>query len=196
MPATDCAPGRSFVKQAKSLLHAHHNQKTSPQNQVIDETVTNDLAAEYDADDGQPQDIMDLIENITPVPIPSQSDSILLMERFIYYLGVTQHFFDPRTFEDSITMLFRNSASREIQKKSLWYTQYLLVMAMGMLIKSDDDRDIERPPGVEYFAEAMRRLPSVYKLRNHGVLAVEILLIATLYLSWCDRTHEAYFYVG
>lgn len=78
--------------------------------------------------------------------------------------------------------------------QTLWYTQYLLVMAVGMLIGSPSGSP-SSPPGTSFFAEAIKNIPPTYELGSHGVLAVETLCLAGLYLQWCDRKHDAYVYV-
>jgi proline utilization trans-activator len=141
------------------------------------------------------QTAKDLIDDIPSISPPTQTESQQLLERFLLFLGVTQHFFDPRVFTDSMTMHFRSSKLREEQKRSVWYTKYLLVMAVAKLIANDESRCDNKPPGIEYFAEAVARLQPLSRLRESGVESVEILGLATLYLSWCDKPYEGYFYV-
>ncbi|KAJ0132329.1 hypothetical protein HZ326_24577, partial [Fusarium oxysporum f. sp. albedinis] len=110
-------------------------------------------------------------------------------------MGVNQHFVDPRAFSDSLDLLYQDEPTRLRQMRTLWYTQYLLVMAVGMLIGSPSESPAS-PPGTSFFAEAIKNIPPTYELGSHGVLAVETLCLAGLYLQWCDRKHDAYVYVG
>lgn len=110
-------------------------------------------------------------------------------------MGVSQHFLDPRTFTDTMTLLFQSKRTQQAQKSTLWFVQYLLVMAMGKLM--DFDTQSTKPfPGAAYFAEAMQLLPPLHQLGSHGVIAVEILCLVATYLQWCNRKHDAYVYVS
>ncbi|KAJ5272975.1 hypothetical protein N7478_008100 [Penicillium angulare] len=121
-------------------------------------------------------------------------ESQYLLDQFLYYMGVSQHFIDPRSFSDSMVLLFQTKETREQQKQTTWYTEYLLVMAMAKLIEGDQPKS--QPPGSDLFAEALRRLPPLHKLGEEGIIAVEILTLAATYLQWCDRRHDAYLYIG
>lgn len=126
--------------------------------------------------------------------LPSEQDSHRLLGLFLSYMGVNQHYLDPRIFVDTMAELYQSPASRLHQMKTMWFIQYLLIMAMGKLM--DTDTQTAGPhPGVSYFAEAMRLLPQQYELGSHGVISVEILCLVALYLQWCDRKHDAYLYV-
>lgn len=126
--------------------------------------------------------------------LPSLEQSRHLLEQFLFYLGVSQHFFDSRTFSDSLVLLFQNPETREEVERSTWYTEYLLVMAMAKLM--DVENPTPHPPGSALFTEALSRLPPLHRLGGEGVIAVEILTLMATYLQWCDRKHDAYLYVG
>lgn len=131
----------------------------------------------------------------SPTPeLISQGQSRQLFETFLSLMGVNQHFVDPRAFSDSLDLLYQDEPTRLRQMRTLWYTQYLLVMAVGMLIGSPSESPAS-PPGTSFFAEAIKNIPPTYELGSHGVLAVETLCLAGLYLQWCDRKHDAYVYV-
>ena len=125
--------------------------------------------------------------------IPSLEESQDLLDRFLFYLGVSQHFFDPRTFSDSMVLLFQDEQTQEHQMHTIWFTEYLLVMAMAKLMDVEDPSS--QPPGASLFAEAMRRLPPLHQLGEEGAITVEILTLIATYLQWCDRKHDAYLYV-
>ncbi|KAI9925483.1 hypothetical protein MW887_005864 [Aspergillus wentii] len=171
-PATDLTSGPAFESQVRSLLdqtHPEHN-------------------------DSQWTSARPLVNEATAPTIPSLSESQHLLDRFLFYLGVSQHFFDPRMFSDSMMLLFQSPQQRDYQMRSTWFTEYLLVMAMAKLM--DVDEPTSQPPGANLFAEAMRRLPPLHQLGEEGVIAVEILTLVTTYLQWCDRKHDAYLYIG
>jgi proline utilization trans-activator len=134
-----------------------------------------------------------LVDGANSPGILSLEESHHLLDQFLYYLGVSQHFFDPRSFSDSMVLLFQTPETREQHKRTTWYTEYLLVMAMAKLI--DVEQPTSQPPGSDLFAEALRRVPPLQNLGEEGVVAVEILTLVATYLQWCDRRHDAYLYV-
>ena len=135
-----------------------------------------------------------MLEKFPSPELPSEQESHHLLNLFLTWLGVNQHFFDPRAFVDTMTMLFLDDASRQRTIDSIWFVQYLLVMAMGKLM--DFDTPVDTPHGLEYFAEAIRLMPPIHQLSDNGILAVEILSLVSLNLQWRERKYEAYFNVS
>ncbi|KAM0713407.1 hypothetical protein Q7P37_010369 [Cladosporium fusiforme] len=124
----------------------------------------------------------------------SATESFRLHHLFIRYMGVTQHFLDDRAFVDNLILFFRSPRSQSQLRGSLWYLQYLLILAMGKLL--DDTPGATLPPGAEYFAEALRRLPPLHELGAYGAIGVEILALIATYLQWVGKKQDAYLYVG
>lgn len=127
---------------------------------------------------------------------PCEEEAQRLLDIFIFYLGISQHFFDQRSFSD-LMALFYQQRRRPLKRRrveNLWYVEFLLVLAMGKLLDGEKDHNIH-PPGVAYFVQAINRLPSISQLRKEGVLAVEVLGLITLYLQCCDQKEDAYVYV-
>ncbi|KAF2716168.1 hypothetical protein K431DRAFT_279514 [Polychaeton citri CBS 116435] len=137
---------------------------------------------------------MDMIQSTQFTETPTQYESKRLLELFSTHMSVSQHFLDHRAFDDSLTLLFRPRASNIRGRNSIWFAEYLLVMAIGKLI--DERSDGDQPPGASFFAEAVRRLPPHYQLGAAGVTAVEVLALIATYLQWIDKKHDAYLYVG
>ncbi|THC94113.1 hypothetical protein EYZ11_006402 [Aspergillus tanneri] len=185
-PATDLTSGPAFESQVKYLLDrskpcvspasgmhpSHRGPRESGPRWTSARTLVND------ADEPT---------------IPSLEESHHLLDKFLFYLGVNQHFFDPRSFCDSMVLLFQTPETWEQQKRTTWYTEYLLVMAMAKLM--DVEQSTCQPPGSDLFAEALRRLPPLHLLGGEGVITVEILTLIATYLQWCDRKHDAYLHV-
>ncbi|THZ30975.1 hypothetical protein D6C91_00971 [Aureobasidium pullulans] len=177
IPVTEIPAGPAFESQVRTLLSSN----CTPND--MDLHSTSDQHARLSGSLG------DMLASTNFPGPPSQEESYRLLDLFLVYLGVSQHFLDPRIFSDNITLFHLGEPSRVRLSKSMWYVQYLLVMAMEKLL--DGQSGIEsssRPPGWDYFAEAMRLLPPLGQLRETGVVAVEIL--AT---DWPD---EAYLYIG
>jgi prolyl-tRNA synthetase len=191
--ATELASGPAFESRVRSILRDHVdnnslNLQTSPESSAF---VSSALEEE-------PHDhwrnALTLVDGIPSPTLLSKQESRRLFERFSSLMGINQHFLDPRTFSDSMDLLYQNETLRIRQMQTMWYTEYLLVMAMGMLIGSPSEGSAN-PPGNSFFAEAIHRLPPMHKLGSHGILSVEILCLASLYLQWCDRKYDAYLYV-
>ena len=125
----------------------------------------------------------------------TKGESTRLFEVFVSLLGANQHFLDPRKFSDSLDTLYETGPGREAVTEGFFYIQYLLVMAIGMLIGSPR-KGADGPPGNSFFKEALKRLPPTHELGSHGIISVEILCLVALYLQWCDHKHDAYLYVG
>ncbi|KAE8331808.1 hypothetical protein BDV39DRAFT_200953 [Aspergillus sergii] len=185
-PATDLTSGPAFESQVKSLLDRNHPANSAilrtPGNRGSMEAVTQWTSARP------------LVSDDAVPTIPTLEESQHLLDRFLFYLGVSQHFFDPRTFSDSMVLLFQDEQTQEHQMHTIWFTEYLLVMAMAKLMDVEDPSS--QPPGASLFAEAMRRLPPLHQLGEEGAITVEILTLIATYLQWCDRKHDAYLYIG
>jgi proline utilization trans-activator len=184
--ATDLTSGPAFESQVRSLLDRSH-----PGDLDTHESFSN-----YHHRAGilpQWSSVRDLVDNVVGVSFPSLEESQHLLDQFLFYLGVSQHFFDPRSFSDDLMLLFQSPETRKQQMQSSWFTEYLLVMAMAKLM--DVRRPTSQTPGADLFAEALKRLPPLHRMGGEGVIAVEILTLIATYLQWCDRKHDAYLYV-
>ncbi|KAJ4309748.1 hypothetical protein N0V84_011337 [Fusarium piperis] len=192
-PATELASGPAFESRVRSILRDHVdnnslNLQTSPESSAFVSS-----AIEEEPHDHW-RNALTLVDGIPSPTLLSKQESRRLFERFSSLMGINQHFLDPRTFSDAMDLLYQSETSRIKQMQTMWYTEYLLVMAMGMLIGSPSEGSAN-PPGNSFFAEAIHRLPPMHKLGSHGILSVEILCLASLYLQWCDRKYDAYLYV-
>lgn len=183
--ATDRTSGPAFESQVRSLLH-RSKAYVPPTSGLYYNTHGLSGPAGWTS-------VRGLVDNVDDPSIPSSEESQHLLDQFLYYLGVSQHFFDSRSFSDQMGLLFQNADSQEQQKQTTWYTEYLLVMAMAKLM--DVEQPTSQPPGSELFSEALKRLPPLHNFGSEGVIVVEILTLVATYLQWCDRKHDAYIYV-
>ncbi|KAL0943278.1 zn 2cys6 transcription factor [Colletotrichum truncatum] len=185
------APGPLFEQRVRNLFH--NSGRDSPEQ---DSPESNSHENQQDAPfTPEWTSTEELIRGIPPQTMPTEAESNRLLGLFNDYMSGNQHFIDQRTFADNLTLLFQNQATRAKQLNSPWFTQYMLVMAMGKLMEADR-RIYDGPPGAFYFAEAMRRFPPLHSISEYGIVAVEILCLATTYLQWCDRKKDSYFFVG
>lgn len=192
MTVTELAPGPAFESRVKSLLRDHAESRHS---QSPPDNTTHISGSSTDQITSQWRTSSELVEGMPPPMLLSKTRSYQLFDSFISLMGVNQHFLDPRTFSDQLTLLYQNDTTRAKQMGTIWFTQYLLVMAMAKLIGGCPSQAPQNLPGNAYFAEAMKRLPPMHQLGTHGITAVEILCLITLYLQWCDRRHDAYLFV-
>ncbi|KAJ5797368.1 uncharacterized protein N7503_006664 [Penicillium pulvis] len=184
--ATDRTSGPAFESQVRSLLH-RSKAYVSPTSGIYHNTHGSSEPVGWIS-------VRGLVDNVDEPSIPSLEESQHLLDQFLYYLGVSQHFFDSRSFSDQMGLLFQTAESQEQQKQTTWYTEYLLVMAMAKLM--DVEQPTSQPPGSELFSEALKRLPPLHHFGGEGVIVVEILTLVATYLQWCDRKHDAYIYIG
>ncbi|KAH6981645.1 hypothetical protein BKA56DRAFT_719715, partial [Ilyonectria sp. MPI-CAGE-AT-0026] len=192
-PLTDLASGPAFESRVRSILLDHTtNTRDSG---VSPGSLTFISAGFHDTSPNGWRNSLELVKGVSAPPLLSKQESYRLFDVFISLMGINQHFIDPRNFSDSMILLYQSDATRERQKQTIWFTEYLLVMSMGMLIGSPSNGS-GNPPGNAYFAEALGRLPPLHQLGSQGIIAVEILCLASLYLQWCDRKHDAYVYIG
>ncbi|CAD0053793.1 unnamed protein product, partial [Aureobasidium pullulans] len=168
IPVTEIPAGPAFESQVRTLLSSNCTPNDMDVHSISDQHAR--LSGS----------LGDMLASTNFPGPPSQEESYRLLDLSLVYLGVSQHFLDPRRFSDNITLFHLGEPSRVRLSKSMWYVQYLLVMAMGKLL--DGQSGIEsssRPPGWDYFAEAMRLLPPLGQLLEIGVVAVEILAVLT-----------------
>ncbi|KAJ5651728.1 hypothetical protein N7507_009154 [Penicillium longicatenatum] len=185
--ATDLTSGPAFESQVRSLLHGSKTISIPSPSGLLNNARESSGSAGWASAQG-------LVDNKDDPSIPSLEESQHLLDQFLYYLGVSQHFFDSRSFSDQMGLLFQTAESQEQQKQTTWYTEYLLVMAMAKLM--DVEQPTSQPPGSELFSKALKCLPPLHNFGKEGVIVVEILTLVATYLQWCDRKHDAYLYIG
>ncbi|OJJ34682.1 hypothetical protein ASPWEDRAFT_474326 [Aspergillus wentii DTO 134E9] len=123
--------------------------------------------------------------------LPTEEQAHRLLEVVIFFIGETQHHFDLRDFSDRLCAFYGNPSD----KKTPWFLQMLLVLAIGKLFAGDfDDRD--ELPGSKLFEYAHQNLPTLGELYALDVLGVEILALVAVYLQNLNRKDEAYIYIS
>lgn len=124
---------------------------------------------------------------------PSEEEANQLLELVILNVGISQHLFDIRSFSDNLARLYHDTGN-ETPLRGLWFVQVLFVLALGRLLRAGTDDDLE-VPGVAFFNEAMRHMPAMSDVGKHGILGIEVVGLAALFLQVADRKDEAYLYV-
>ncbi|KAF7544400.1 hypothetical protein G7Z17_g9990 [Cylindrodendrum hubeiense] len=124
---------------------------------------------------------------------PSEEEANQLLELVTLNVGISQHLFDIRSFSDNLARLYHDTGN-ETPLRGLWFVQVLFVLALGRLLRAGTDDDLE-VPGVAFFNEAMRHMPAMSDIGKHGILGIEVIGLAALFLQVADRKDEAYLYV-
>jgi hypothetical protein len=184
--ATDLASGPAFESQVRSLLDNSRSGEITLRGANSSPHVSSTPGSQWSS-------VKELVNDTPELSIPSLEESQHLLDQFLFYLGVSQHFFDPRSFSDNMGLLFQNPEEKHRQMNTPWFAEYLLVMAMAKLMEVK--RPSSQTPGAELFAEALKLLPPLHQMGGEGVMAVEILTLIATYLQWCDRKHDAYLHV-
>ncbi|CZR48577.1 uncharacterized protein FPRO_04098 [Fusarium proliferatum ET1] len=125
---------------------------------------------------------------------PTEDDAHSMLNIVVLNVGISQQLFDVRTFSDNLFSLFNDSAA-DAGVTELWYAECLLVFAIGRLLQAKWD-DMSKPPGDEFFHEALKRMPDLSSLRKQGVLGIELMGLSALYLQIADRKEDAYLYAS
>lgn len=190
----DLASGAALHSHLRCLVEEHTRRRDDAESTL----GFTEHASDRDAGPATPQGVVwdDTAAVFEYEQVPedlSAEESHRLHRLFMCYMGVTQHFLDNRAFTDNLTVFYRSARSRAQMRDSLWYVQYLLILAMGKLL--DDRLGTTQPPGAEFFGEALRRLPSLHGLGGAGSIGVEILALTATYLQWVGKKHDAYLYV-
>ncbi|KAF5653509.1 transcription activator [Fusarium sp. NRRL 25303] len=125
---------------------------------------------------------------------PTEDDAHSMLNIVVLNVGISQQLFDVRAFSDNLFSLFNDGAA-DTGVTELWYAECLLVFAIGRLLQAKWD-DMSKPPGDEFFHEALKRMPDLSSLRKQGVLGIELMGLSALYLQIADRKDDAYLYAS
>ncbi|KAL3463538.1 fungal-specific transcription factor domain-containing protein [Aspergillus heterothallicus] len=140
----------------------------------------------------------------TPVPaeeplditgLPSIDDAVYLFSTVKHHLDQHYRFFDDRAFTDRLHEFYAGNSLQMATENRLWFVSFLLVLAFGnaFLLRNRSATD---PPGSKFFVRAMSLIPDYTNLWTDGLLAVEVLALAGLYLYCIDHRESAHVYVG
>lgn len=128
-------------------------------------------------------------------PIPPLETAEFLLTVYMYNMGTLYHFVDQPSFVSKMRLYYENGSHEFCG--SLWFTQFLLVIAFGKLFLSQVASK-EGPPGVAYFVQATLTMPGPLEIStfyNDPILGIEVLCLAALYLHSANKRNEAYIYV-
>ena len=130
-----------------------------------------------------------LPETNAPI-IPSIDYAIFLINAVKFHCGQLVHLFDEEDFHAKLHA-FYGSAEPNRMSDSLWYVQYLLIIAFGRTLVQRKHRE-SKPPGADYFVHALQLLPDNNRLCREPLVATEILCGIALYLQALDIRNAAH----
>ncbi|KAJ5355331.1 uncharacterized protein N7496_012543 [Penicillium cataractarum] len=127
--------------------------------------------------------------------LPSLDDALYLFETVKHHLDQHYRFFNEDCFTQHLHEFYSTNSLQKATENGLWFVQFLLVLAFGnaFLLRTRSARD---PPGSRFFVRAMSLLPDHTTIWKDGILAVEVLALAALYLYSIDHREAAHVYVG
>lgn len=127
--------------------------------------------------------------------LPSMDDALYLFNTVKHHLDQHYRFFDEDSFTQHLHEFYHTNSLQKATENRLWFVHFLLVLAFGhaFLLRTRSTRD---PPGSKFFVRAMSLLPDHTMLWTDGILAVEVLALAALYLYSIDHREAAHVYVS
>ena len=127
--------------------------------------------------------------------LPSIDDALYLFSTVKHHLDQHYRFFDEESFMRDLQEFYSNNSLQKATDNRLWFVHFLLVLAFGnaFLLRSRNSRS---PPGAKFFLRAMSLFPDYADLWTEGILAVEVLALAGLYLYSIDHRESAHVHVG
>lgn len=92
---------------------------------------------------------------------------------------------------------FAEEPERVAQEHRLWLAEYFLVMAFGeAFIARNAKRSTQTLAGSDFASRALSLIPSSDQLHENGLLSIEVLALAALYLHCIDMRASAIQYVS
>lgn len=126
--------------------------------------------------------------------LPALDYSIYLVSTVQFHLGGMLHLFDEEDFLESVRDFYSQGRDK-VQANRLWYTQFLLVLALGKgFLNASYSRD--HTSSSDLFLRAISCLPDTNALHEDPVLAIEVLATIALYFYRLDMKDSAYCYVS
>ncbi|KAF1972246.1 hypothetical protein BU23DRAFT_508700 [Bimuria novae-zelandiae CBS 107.79] len=174
----------SFHGQVLNVVHQHIRSTPLPGAEMLFDGSAYDLPW-----DGT----RSLLETNAPV-LPSMDYAIFLINAVKFHCGQLVHLFDEDEFHTKLHAFY---GSREANKlnESLWYVQFLLIIAFGRTLAQRKHRD-SKPPGADFFVHALQLLPDTNRLCREPLVATEVLCGIALYLQALDSRNAAHVTIG
>lgn len=121
--------------------------------------------------------------------LPSKEVSSYLLQTIKFRTCSIFHLFDDAEFTAQLDQ-FYNDPSEFEQRSRIWFTHYLVLMAIGKALVANVQS------GAHLFARALRMLPDVTTLCSSPIPSTELLCSIALYLQCLDHRTSAHIYIG
>ncbi|KAH8730554.1 fungal-specific transcription factor domain-containing protein [Phaeosphaeriaceae sp. PMI808] len=174
----------SFHGQILSLVHQHIRKSPLP---------SADLSFDGSAYDLPWDGSRSLPDSSSPI-IPSIDYAAFLFNAVKFHCAQLVHLFDEEEFTANMRAFYSNSESGA-WRESLWYIHFLLIIAYGKTFVQNKNH-APKPPGADFFVQALQLLPDTNRLCREPVMAAEILCCISLYLQALDSRNAAHATIG
>ncbi|KAK7209181.1 hypothetical protein V2G26_016359 [Clonostachys chloroleuca] len=120
-PATELAPGPAFESRVRSIMREHvghywgSGSSTDASSLVVDSIAESGSGSRW-------RNTTELVNDTAQPVFLSKTESHRLFDVFVSLMGINQHFLDPRSFADSIDLLYTNEAVRNAQMSHVVHT--------------------------------------------------------------------------
>ncbi|KAI5456774.1 hypothetical protein BGZ63DRAFT_366255 [Mariannaea sp. PMI_226] len=177
----------SFTRRIVNLAHEFVYKSALPSPGLIFDGETYDI--EYETDT--------LPIDVNSASLPTQDYAIHLVNSVKFHCCQLFHLFDDDEFMGLLHEFYAEPERKAqvAKEKNLWYIHFLLILAFGKAFVSKRSRG-KRPPGVEYFIQAMQLLPNTIVLTREPLQSTEVLCCIALYLQCLDHRISAYNFIG
>lgn len=132
--------------------------------------------------------------DLSGLELPSEDYAEYLTHSLWFAFHPMYHLFDKKTFLCRLRQFYTDCNNENIEITGLWYIQMLVVFAFGQSILSREAGP-QGPTGAPFFAKAVEALPDCHQLSQEPVLAIEILVLFSLFMQAMDMRLAAHQYV-
>lgn len=122
--------------------------------------------------------------------VPSIDHANFLINNVRFHCTQLLHLFDEEEFNTNVQAYYSSSEDTSSDGQ-LWYTHFLVIIALGKALSQHRHRE-PRPPGAVFFEEALQRLPDTDTLCREPIEAMEILCCIALYQHALDARNSAH----
>lgn len=126
--------------------------------------------------------------------LPTQDFAIYLINSVKFRCCQLFYLFDEDTFMKQFALFYEKSPD-DPGISRLWYVHYLLLLAFGKAVVVQSSTS-QKPPGVELFIQAMKRMPDFTFFECDTIEKVQVLCCTALYLQCVTSRSAAYRFVS
>lgn len=126
--------------------------------------------------------------------LPTQDFAIYLINSVKFRCCQLFYLFDEDTFMKHFALFYEKSPD-DPGISRLWYVHYLLLLAFGKAVVVQSSKS-QKPPGVELFIQAMKRMPDFTFFECDTIEKVQVLCCTALYLQCVTSRSAAYRFVS